>query len=75
VDVTTVREWVLCFSSGNAGVAFYEQGMQSLVHHWLKSIPNCVPMLKNRILQLRICSTKQCYCASRGCYFWSNLCK
>lgn len=38
-DVSTVRWWVVCFSSGNSKTApydadIYKQGMEALVHCW-----------------------------------------
>ena len=46
VDVSTVRQWVVHFSSGNsnsgapAGVDFKNSGMQALVCCWRKCIAN-----------------------------------
>ena len=34
VNVSTVRQGVVCFSSGDSGSDCYESGMQALVHHW-----------------------------------------
>jgi len=31
VDVSTVRQWVVCFTSAGAG--FYKHGMQASVHY------------------------------------------
>ena len=45
VGVSTVRQWVVCFSSGDRGSLslvkiFYKHGMQALVHCWWKFIDN-----------------------------------
>ena len=48
VDVSTVRWWVERFSSGDSNVKYkphsgrqiFTSGMQALVHHWWKHIPN-----------------------------------
>ena len=39
VDMSTVRQWVVLFSSGDSGSpllvqVFFEHSMQALVHHW-----------------------------------------
>lgn len=55
----------MCFSSGDsdwitsAGADFDTQGMQALLHRWQKCITN---LLKDSILQLRICFIKECHC-------------
>jgi len=42
VDVSTVRQWVVCFSSADSvtsiGADFYKHSMMALVHCW----QNCI---------------------------------
>ena len=70
VDVSTVRWWVVHFSSGDSDIKvkqcsewpcrLYEHGMLALCrYHWWKQIT--VGWLKN-VLWLRMCSVKQCCC-------------
>ena len=41
VDVRTVRQWVVRFSSGDSNSAdFYEHSRKDLIHHWWKCIAN-----------------------------------
>ena len=47
VDVSTVKWWVVPFSSGNSNTVspplvqiFHAYGMQALVHYWQKCITN-----------------------------------
>ena len=57
VDVSTVRQRVVCFSCGNkwqwvtsAGEDFYRCGMQALVHCWWNAQLLVATMLKNNVL-------------------------
>ena len=53
VDVSTVRLWVVSFSSGgrqwltSAGTDFYNHGTQALVHHWQKYTANGGDCIEN----------------------------
>jgi len=45
MDVSTVTQWMVQFSSGNRGspplvLAFYEHSMQAFAHHWWKYTAN-----------------------------------
>ena len=64
VDMSIVRKWVVCFSSGNSKwkTSHISAGHTQLSHHKMKSLIQLihanhltvVTMLKNSVLQLRI---------------------
>ena len=75
VDVRTLRQWVMHFSSGNCnnGSPLLVQIVRSVVC-MLLLIPGgnmqlvTVSAWKNSLLQMRICSMKQCYCGVYICF-------
>ena len=60
LDVSTMRQWVVCFSGGNSDVNdshipdghtdFYGHGMQALVHRWQKCVTNGGAYVENSVL-------------------------
>ena len=69
VDLSTERQWVVCFSSGDRDcgspplVQIFMSTTCSLLFVAIKSAQLLVlTILKKSIVQLRICSINQCYC-------------
>jgi len=74
VDVSTHSEAVvICFSSGNSKVVTSDGAQARHAGSCSVLAKMVVTMLKNVVLQLRICSIKQYYCALRiHCSFRGN---